>query len=206
MAAIKHTLLLGLLVSNNLGLVSYADCRTIANRTQDGKVIRKVLADLLNDRDSPLRLWTEMKYKEPIYINFGPFDEIDHESDISGVFTSKQWRVLSSVQRKQLREAIKDTTRRLAGSDYPATIESPDKRLTLEPYQRSKHIRPHNRQPFSIEKQEISIYPPGYSSNGRIAAVYLIYPWSTHWGNALYVLSRVNGNWRIRTHRISIYI
>ena len=53
-----------------------------------------------------------------------------------------------------------------------------------------------------------SVFLPGYSKDGRYAVVRLGFPWSgrMHSGEAMYILERIDGGWKVLLREFICYV
>jgi hypothetical protein len=57
-------------------------------------------------------------------------------------------------------------------------------------------------QPF---KTMMSLYAPGFSSDGKQAFVFLAFSWSIHGARASYVLEDIEGSWRVKCSQLNFF-
>ena len=172
----------------------------------DNAVVETVLVDLLKmpEPESPVE-YPEGSAKRIRFTSHNPkyppkLDDILKRHD------PKEWRKLTPEQLRRTWEAAKGIIRRVQVGEHLKLFLPRDKRII-----------PRNR--GEVEKQEekrfiyrqfgnqvFRVSPPGYSRDGRIAVVFLTYPWSMHHGgDATYVLARQGTGWKVLLRQFVLY-
>jgi hypothetical protein len=119
---------------------------------------------------------------------------------------TKKLKALTAAQRRAATEAADDLVARADKGDSLPALRSTSGRVKIyEDAGAATQPAPGN--PFGGERAS-SVFLPGYSKDGRYAVVRLGFPWSgpMHSGEAMYILERTDGGWKVLLRDFIYYL
>jgi hypothetical protein len=105
------------------------------------------------------------------------------------------WGALTAIQREQATEAAERLAERSDSGGGEFLVDHGRVRLC----QGGERTRLLGNPPADA-------FPPGFSSDGRMAIVILRFPWSIHGGDATYIVAFDKGRWRVVLRHIVRYM
>ena len=163
----------------------------------DQVVIETVLADLLTLKDSPLKVKGGPP-REILFAERAATYAVTEEGIIQR-HAKEQWAALSQRELDAAGDAAWDVVRRHASGEGFEPFRPRDPRVKIQVQSDATTRR------WRLEKRPVHAWPPGYTSDGGYAVVYLSIPWSMHHAKATYLLERDGDAWRVRLRQFVYY-
>lgn len=177
----------------------------------DSAVLEAVLLALLSDPKSPLEppLGPRTAVPKKIFFSSEAGNGQVRTEDLLLRHAAEERKTLSTVRMKAALEAAAEVARRAAAKERFQNLTPRDPRIVL--YSKTDHERDSKETDVVKRIQQPQVfraYPPGYTSEGRLAVVHLTFPWSggRHSGNATFVLTRKGNVWSVVMRQYLLYV
>jgi hypothetical protein len=121
-------------------------------------------------------------------------DEVLHRHDAS------YWTAFPPADEAALAQAAADLVSRTKSRGGFSGFRSRESRVKVA----DANAGPKERYEFP-ETRSIRVWPPGFSSDRRLAVVRMSIPWSIHHAEATYVLGKRQGNWALQVRQFVYY-
>jgi hypothetical protein len=171
---------------------------------RDATVLETVLLDLLTCPDSP---WESRRGKKKQV--FFSTEALTRGIDAEDVLRTNDDKALDKLSKEQLaaaKEAAADLSRRTKKKDVFKAFVPKDKRVAMFTKEQDQKAEKEQEKSFHlIGPQVFRAYAPGYSRDGKVAVVWLWFPWSIHSGDGLYLLAKSKDKWTVLVRDFRIY-
>lgn len=160
---------------------------------RDADVLEIVLLDLLTDPESPVE---GRKLLKQIRFSPAPPERAPQLETVLRRYNAKAWERLSGGQVEAVKEGADDLARRAKARESLAAFHPKDARIVRSTREPDRN---------ALRPQVFRAYPPGYTANGQLAVVHLVFPWSIHSGDTTYVLTKRADGWSIVLKQFVLY-
>jgi hypothetical protein len=166
----------------------------------DHQVLDAVLADLLASSKSPLAV----RDAPPTEIRLAP-NPPRYPIKVEGVLMrhdEQAWAALTPEQLAAAKEAADALIQRHQAGETFAPYRPADARVKIE----TEKPTAAPSTPLSRFDRPVQAYPPGFTADGKFAAVALSVPWSMHHADATYLLARDGDGWKVVLRQFIYYV
>jgi hypothetical protein len=115
--------------------------------------------------------------------------------------TKEKWKSAKLTDAAAIHEAIENALDRIKRKDLYAAFKPQDERISIWK-DNPASTQPRDR--WSV--RPISVIPPGYADENRLAVAVLRFPWSMHSGDAVYLLHFDGKKWNVIARNYVFYV
>ncbi len=171
-----------------------------AHNDTDRDVLDVVWNDLLTERKSPLSASDTPPAEILLFAK--PSSYPRKAEEVLMRHDQKLWDALTPAQLAAATDGAAALVRRHERGD--ALPASPPRDARVKIHTNLAATRPN---PLDLTTPRPALaYPPGYASDGKVAVVSLILPWSMHHADATYILARDGHGWKIILRQFVYYV
>ena len=173
---------------------------------RDAAVLQVVFDDMLSKENSESPAEWNGDQSKRVYVSKNPRGGRVDARQILPRHDEEKWKALTGAEQKAAMEAADDLVARVSKGGSLPELRSTSGRVNI--YEDAgAATQPTREDPYGGDRPSC-VFRPGYSRDGRYAAVNLAFPWSgrMHSGEVTYILERSDGGWKVLFRSFTYYV